>query len=164
MTDAEETIVIGMGEMSVARGDTTVLVCMGLGSCVALCVYDPVSRARGMAHIVLPQRNGREDECSAKYADVAVPLLLREMHRSGTPLSRLVVKIAGGSKMSSAAGLNGIFQIGERNVAAVREAIAGAGIALAAADTGGHRGRTVRMHPDLGRVVVTTLGQESKEL
>lgn len=164
MIQTQETIVVGMGEMSVARGNATVLACVGLGSCIALCAYDPISRTGGMAHIVLPRQDGRGGRPSAKYADMAVPLLLQEMHRSGSTLSRVVVKIAGGSQMSAAPGLNGIFRIGERNIAAVREAIDGAGVALAAADTGGQRGRTVRMHLDSGRVVVTTLGQECKEL
>ena len=159
-----ETVVIGMGEMSVARGDPTILACLGLGSCIALCMYDPISKLGGMAHIVLPQQDNKDAAPSPKYADAAVPLLLREMRKSGAPTSRLIVKVVGGAQVATAPGINGVFKIGERNAEAVREAIAEAGVALAATDIGGHRGRTVRMYLDSGRIVVTTVDRESNDL
>jgi len=48
-------ITLGLGQMSAAKGSGTVLTCLGIGSCVALCAYDPASEVGGMVHMVLPR-------------------------------------------------------------------------------------------------------------
>lgn len=159
-----KSIVVGMGEMQVARGAGNVLVCLGLGSCVALCAYDPFTRIGGMAHVVLPHHEERDGAPTPKHADAAVPLLLAEMQKNGASVSRLKFKIAGGAQMSLAPGLNGLFKIGERNVEATRTAVAKVGLSIVAAETGGNKGRTVRMFLESGKVVLTSMGRESKEL
>jgi len=161
----EDMIVIGMGEIAVKKQSMSVLSCLGLGSCIALCAYDPVSKVGGMVHIVLPQGGNKEGEnCLAKYADTAVPLLLQEMAKNGGIRSRLVVKLVGGAQLSLALGLDGAFKTGERNTAMVIAALTKEGIPVAAMDVGGNRGRTVRMFLDTGKVTVRTAGNETKEL
>jgi len=164
MTSQGETIVVGMGEMRVTNSSSAVLTCLGLGSCIALCAYDPVSRVGGMAHVVLPHHDGRDGGPSPKYADTAVPLLLREMSRCGAVTSRIVVKMTGGAQLVATAGFNGIFKTGERNAEAAKAAVVREGLAVAASELGGHRGRTVRMHLDTGKVAITSSGQEVKDL
>jgi len=160
----DETVVVGLGEMQVARDDATVLTCLGLGSCICLCCYDPVSKVSGMAHVVLPSSDGRSTKAAAKYADVAVPLLMEEMSKLGALRSRIVAKLTGGAEMSKAAGLDGVFKIGERNLEAVKELLGRERVRIAAEDTGGNRGRTARLFCGSGKVVVSTAGTESKEL
>lgn len=160
----ERTVVVGLGEIRVTDDPEAVLVCLGLGSCVGVGAYDPVSKVGGMAHIMLPRSTRQEGKGSWKYADLGVPELMSQLKRRGASLSRLTVRIAGGAQMSLAPGVGSIFKIGENNIAAVKESLAGLGIPLGSSDTGGHHGRTLRMNLDSGRVAVSSAGRESVEL
>lgn len=161
----EKTIVVGLGELHVTRDADATLVCLGLGSCIALCAYDPVSRVAGMAHLVLPDsREGRDARRSAKFVDIGVPLLLEEMERLGAMRSRLILKIVGGAHMISSPSPNGVLNIGDRNAEAVRALLSSLGLPLQAADTGGNRGRTARLSVATGQLTVSTAGVSSYEL
>ena len=160
----EETIVVGLGEVKVSRHGEANLTCLGLGSCVGISAYDPVTRVAGMAHIVLPFSNGRGAELAPKFADIGVPYLLKEMRKQGAVISRLIVKIAGGAQMSRAPGMNDAFQIGDRNIQAVHEALEREGVPVAATDTGGSQGRTLRIYLETGATVVSKAGKETSEL
>ncbi len=158
---SDRVSVIGLGEWKASKDDDAELVCLGLGSCVALCAYDPVARVGGMAHMVLPSsREGRVVGPGAKFVDLGVPLLLQDMEKIGASRSRLVLKIAGGAHMISAAGFNGHLNIGERNAASARDVISQLGLRLRAEDVGGARGRTVRLRVGTGQVVVSTAGDQ----
>ena len=160
----EETIVVGLGEIKVSRDPRVVLTCLGLGSCVGISTYDPVTRVAGMAHIVLPVSNRSGADRAPKFADIGVPHLLKEMRNQGAITSRLIVKIAGGAQMSRAPGLNDAFKIGDKNIQAVQEALELAGVPVAAADIGGNQGRTLRIYLDTGATVVSRAGKPGNEL
>jgi chemotaxis protein CheD len=160
----DKAIVTGLGEIQVSKDPSAVLTCLGLGSCVSVCAYDPIAKAGGMAHVVLPSSEGRAVKPSAKYADMAIPMLIEEMKRQGALRSRLVVKLTGGAELSKAAGMDNAFKIGEKNQAAVREALARESVKVAAEELGGNKGRTARMYVDSGRVTVASAGSESIEL
>ena len=162
--DDKTTIVVGLGELKVSRDPSVVLTCMGLGSSIAVCAYDRVSKVGGMAHVMLPSSGGKHGTGSAKFADIAIPLLLQEMAKQGGGRSRLIVKLVGGAQLSLAPGLINSFKTAERNVAEVEAALARERIPIAAADTGGNMGRTVRMSLDTGKVLVKSGGGEAKEL
>jgi chemotaxis protein CheD len=160
----EEIIVVGLGEMAISKDPEAILTCLGLGSCIALCAYDPVNKVGGMVHIVLPQNSGTPDDSPAKYADTAVPLLLQEMAKSSASKSRLIVKLVGGAQMSLAPGLKGVFNTGERNVEMVIAALNKEHIAVSASDIGGNKGRTVQLFPATGRLTVKSAGSEIRDL
>jgi chemotaxis protein CheD len=160
----EAVIVVGLGEVQISRDPAAVLTCLGLGSCIGLSAYDPVSRVAGMAHIVLPASDGKNGPLASRYADVAVPALLEELRKLGALSLRLVVKLAGGAQMSKSPGHQATFQIGERNYTAVQGVLSQHRIAVAKMDVGGNRGRTMRLYVESGRATVTTVGLESKEL
>ncbi len=160
----EKTIVIGLGEFKVSREPSVILTCLGLGSCISVCAYDTALKLGGMAHIVLPSSNRRDEVASAKYADKGIPLLLGEMFKLGAIRSHLIIKLAGGAALSKAPGLESPFKIGERNLEMVQAVLAQERISTAAADVGGNRGRTVRMFLDSGKVVVSTAGSETRVL
>ncbi len=164
MTSIDQSIVLGLGELTVTNNPSAVLVCLGLGSCIAVSVYDPHAKVGGMAHIVLSSGSGLNGNSPAKYADTGIPLLLEDMRKKGAITSRMVVKIVGGAKMSTAPGLDSIFDIGEKNLLMTKTVLAEQSIRIVASDTGGHRGRTVRMSIDTGKVIVSSLGGETKEL
>ncbi len=156
--------IIGLGELEVSGSADAVLVCLGLGSCVALCAYDPVGRVGGMAHMVLPASSeGRAQGPDARFVDLGVPLLIDRMRRAGALRSRLVLKIAGGAHILAAA-TNGTLNIGRRNAEATREILTALGLQLHAEDTGGGHGRTVRLHVGTGEITVSTAGGTPRAL
>ena len=159
-----ETVVIGLGEMQVSKNPSVVLACLGLGSCIGLCAYDPVSKVAGMAHIVLPSSEGRNAGNSPKYADTAVPALVEAMCNIGANERRLVIKMAGGAQMSGGPGASAIFKTGEKNIEATKETLAKHGIRLVSSETGGKHGRTVRLYVDSGRVSVAAAGSASTDI
>ena len=136
-----------------------VIVTIGLGSCVAIALYDRAARIGGLAHILLPNKSmSRETSNPAKFPDTIVPVMLDEMRLLGSsPTSRISAKIVGGASMFgqlvSGTGIN----VGERNVMATREVLAAANIPLLAEDTGLDYGRSVYFHLDDGRVEVRSL-------
>lgn len=159
-----DTIVIGMGEMQVSKDPQVVLTCLGLGSCIGLAAYDPVAKAAGMVHIVLPDSSGKAGVIPGKFADTALPVLIEEMEKLGAEKRRMVVKIAGGAQMSLIAGSASIFKTGERNLEATKIAAAKQGLRISSEDIGGHSGRTLRLYVESGKVSVTTAGTETVDL
>jgi len=158
------SIIVGLGEMEVTRLPSAVLSCLGIGSCIVVCIYDSLFKIGGMSHIVLPSHDGKTGDNLAKFADTGVPLLINEVLRQGGIRSRLTIKIAGGAQMSLAPGLINTFKTGERNLIGVKMAIEKAGIPLLAADVGGNKGRTVRMYINTGKVTVKTAGDEERDI
>jgi len=71
---------VRMGEIQVSKRPGDELVTRGLGSCIGLALIDRQSGVAGMAHIVLPESAGSDDELG-KFADLAVPALIAEMAR-----------------------------------------------------------------------------------
>jgi chemotaxis protein CheD len=139
---------VRMGEIAVAT-DGEDLVALGLGSCIGLVLIDRAGGVAGLAHIVLPESRDAEAP-RGKFANLAVPELVSRMSQVGSPPSRLEAVIAGGARMFE---LGSEMDIGARNEAAVRDALAKLRVTVSAAATGGHRGRTVRV--TAGRRAVT---------
>ena len=164
-TQPESNVTLGLGQLHAAKGSDTVLTCLGIGSCVALSAYDPASKVGGMAHMVLPRSGeGKGQPSHPKFVDCAIPLLMKQMEELGAKKARLVVKIAGGAQMIKIDTATAIFDIGDRNVEMAKAVLAGLGVSLHGADTGGDRGRTVRLYLDSGKVVVSSVGGPSREL
>lgn len=157
-------VTVRIGELHVLRGEG-VLVAVGLGSCVGVALYDPIRRVAGLAHVFLPASlNGRPfPGLPARYADTGVPALVEAMRQAGAHLRQLHAKIAGGAQLFLRGERSGL-DVGRRNVEAVRAALAALGVPLVAEDVGGTRGRTMRLFAASGKVVVTMLGREAREL
>lgn len=152
----EQVIAVGLGEIAVSKQPDAVLTAFGLGSCVAVVAYDPVARAGGLLHALLPlHRNG--DRNLAKFVDSGVEELLRQLLALGTERDRLHWWLVGGAQMLTVAGLQDRFNIGAQNVMAAHTALARQGLRLVGHDTGGHEGRTVRLYIGTGAVVVRTV-------
>lgn len=155
---------IGLGEYGVSDDPGTVLVASGLGSCVAVTLYDPVARLAGLVHAALPlNRNGRK-AMPGKYVDTGVMAVLEMLLERGAQRERLVVRAAGGSTMLNPPQAMHLLDIGRRNVAALELVLARENLALQAADVGGQMGRTVRLDVGTGRMTVRALGREERVL
>ncbi len=164
-SDRVEVLPVGLGEFRVARNSPAMLVCYGLGSCVGVAAWDPVAGVGGMAHVVLPDSAlGHHLEPPGKFADTAVPRLLREMLAAGALQSRLLIKLGGGARMLLRSDRGDRLDIGQRNAEAVLRAVEAAGLRVAGQDLGGNHGRTMQLHLPGGRVTVSTIGRGEKEL
>lgn len=156
---------VGLGEIAVSKIAEETLVSLGLGSCVCVAAYDPISKVAGMAHIVLPDSGGEERRQSAKFADVALPMLFEQMKAAGATSISVIIKLAGGAQMMpvkapSASQMN----IGDRNIEAVKALLKKAGRRVKAEDLGGTQGRTVRLSVGTGKVTVATAGKDQTDL
>jgi chemotaxis protein CheD len=161
----ETCIKVGMADLKAVGGRTGILRTTGLGSCVGLTLHDAQAGVSGMAHIMLPDSDiAREQPINvAKYADTAVPELIRQMKALGAEPDRLVAKMAGGAQMFAFAASE-TMRIGPRNVEAVKRLLADFCIPLVAEDTGEHYGRTIEFHCDTGILVVRSVQQGVKRL
>ena len=153
----KETIV-KVADWAAERGDG-VLVTLGLGSCVAIMLHDPQTKAGAMAHVLLPSISlARDIANKAKFPETAVPLLIERLKALGADPRRLVAKLAGGASMFSQLVTPGTIQMGERNVLAARTSLRSAGIPILRESVGGERGRSVRFHVKDGRVEIRSVG------
>ena len=145
-----------MAEIAVSRHEADVLVALGLGSCIGVALLDRASLVAGLAHVVLPEsRPG--GSTPGKFADTAIPELLRQVTGLGGSASNLHAVLAGGAQMF-AAGTSAALDIGRRNEQAVRAALAAAGIPVTTTLTGGNAGRTMRVHIGAGLVTCKQAG------
>ncbi len=159
-----ELIKVGMADYKIGSSPAS-LISYGLGSCVGIACYDPVSKIGGLLHIMLPESSqARPSENPAKFADTGIPLMLKEMFSKGASRSRLVTKIAGGSQMFKFANATDIMRVGERNVNAVKTIFARMNLRISASDTGGNYGRTVELCLENGVYRIKTIDKGEKRL
>jgi chemotaxis protein CheD len=141
--------IIGIGEYCLGPEPMATI---GLGSCVALILFDPARAVGSMAHVMLPDSNGRSDR-PGKYADTAVRLLVDGMIANGSRQRGLVAKLVGGASMF--AHFSGNLNIGERNSSTLKSLLKTEGIPVVAELIGGNVGRSVIFVPaERGRVTV----------
>jgi len=156
-------ITVGLGEVAATRfDDSEHLVAHGLGSCVALCLFDPLARVAALAHVVLPG-NDPSDLPNARFAGNALPALLGALAAIGGAQDPRCyqARLAGGAHVVAAR----LPLIGDKNVEAVKAALAHAGVPIYAEDVGGRRGRTVWVDPrDNGKIRVRTVGGAEHQL
>lgn len=159
-------IVIGIADMKTAQTSGR-LVTYALGSCVGICIYDSRTRIAGLSHILLPVANdagGKKPVEVMKYANTAIPELIARMEKMGASRKNMTVKIIGGAQMFQTQGNSSTAQIGQRNVAAVKDALRKERLSIHAEETGENYGRTVFMDVATGGVTVKTAFGKIKEI
>ena len=157
-----EVIKVGMADLQVAKAPDS-LITLGLGSCIGLTLYDPVTKIGGMVHYMLPDSTQvRNNTNIAKFADTGIEELLKRVTAAGASRSRLVAKIAGGAKMFETTGGSNIGNIGARNAEAAKMILKQKGIRLIAEDTGLNYGRTVELHCETGEFYIKSVGKNVK--
>jgi chemotaxis protein CheD len=142
----------------------SVIATHAVGSCIAVCVFDPVARVAGMLHLLLPESSinpERAGEQPAVFADTGIPLLFQTAYGYGLAKQRAIVKLVGGAEMPQTH--RGWFNTGHRNLLAARTLLWRNGVFVAAEDVGGTDARTVHLSVGSGRVQVFS-GRSYKEL
>jgi chemotaxis protein CheD len=132
-----------------------VLKAYGLGSCVAVSIYDPESRLGALGHMLLPARpgdapHGTED----KYVDAGICRMVEMLIKQGASKDHMEAKIAGGANMFESIYQTLIHSIGARNVKSAKRTLAVLGIPTVGEEVGGNRGRTVEFDLATGKMMV----------
>ena len=147
--ETEKEIIVGIGQLAVSHNPAT-LIALGLGSCVAVALYEKSLHIGGLAHIMLPDSReyagraeaGRSIDRLMKYSDVAIPKMIEEMAGMGAQKNNIHAKIIGGAQMFPSLGAEN-RDIGRRNIASVKKILQENDIPIDAEDTGGNKGRSI---------------------
>jgi chemotaxis protein CheD len=143
--------------------DTGTLTALGLGSCIAVMLHDPIRRIGAMAHVLLPDESLSRDRGNpARFATTAIPHLVSLLQSVGAS-DAIVARLAGGASMFAALG-NRSASIGERNAMAAKAALRSCGIPLVGEDLGGTHGRSVYFDVATGEACVVSLHHRSRVL
>ena len=160
-----EYMYVGIGEFAASRDPAKVIKTMALGSCVGVMMFDNSKGIFGLVHIALPESSinlKRAQDKPGSFADTGVPALLRAMQKAGYDgKSRLVVKLAGGASIMDP---NNTFNIGKRNILAIKKSLWGYRLGAIAEDIGGTISRTVSIFVDTGKCVISSPGRGEWEL
>lgn len=162
-----EVVNVGVAELKIAQGPS-VMASFGLGSCVAVAMYDPLKKIGGLAHVMLPESRGKPalDGAAGKFADVAVPKLVADLLEMGARKNGLRAKIVGGAQMfeipgstrkDSVLACGPPAHIGARNIEAVKTQLEQLKIPLVGEDTGGNYGRTVKFNSVSGEIEISSI-------
>lgn len=163
-----EKIKVGMADWKVARNDD-ILVTFGLGSCVALALWNAKEKVAAMAHIMLPDSKlirYRQEVNPAKFADTALIAMMADLNKQGFSRDSFQAKLAGGANMFTFAGksISGNMNVGLRNITAVKEELNRMGITLVSEDTGGTSGRSVEFFAATGVLRIRTALYGEKDI
>lgn len=159
-------LMLGVGDFGCVTNPGDTVKTMALGSCVAIIVKDPVSKMVGMAHIALPEskiNTKKAADSPGYFADTGIPSLLNMMKRKGMrSLGRnLLIKLAGGAQIMDA---NNTFNIGKRNVLAIKKILWQYGMGARVEDVGGNTSRTVTAFVDKDSVQISAPGKPIWEI
>lgn len=156
--------VVRMGEASASNTPGDVLACIGLGSCIGLALVDRSKGVAALAHVMLPESTQVDPPQPHKFADLAVPSLIDLVLAHGASRTRLEACLVGGAAMFQFGGSG--QDIGQRNAHAVTRLLEAARVPVRATETGGSKGRTIRItvSTDVTITVREAGGQEQQLL
>lgn len=148
---------VGIGEYQISRNPEDIVKTYALGSCVAVVVYDKKQKIGGMIHIALPESNIDKEKAQkfpGYFADSGIPVFFREILQGyGANRGALEIKLIGGAAVMD---LNGVFDIGKRNVLAIRKLLWKNNLLANVEDVGGDYSRTVSIFISTGEVWVSS--------
>lgn len=155
MTDK---LVVGIADMKMASREG-MLITYALGSCIGICLYDPVLRLAALVHVMLPLNMETGRKSPLKYADTGIRETLRQMEARGAKRNRVTAKIAGGARMFDVPGNGSLGNIGQRNIESVHMTLKKEGVRLLKEDVGGSVARTLLFDAATGQACVRSYGK-----
>ena len=176
-----EALSAGLGEALLGEDVDAMLCAVGLGSCVALCLFDQQQRRAALAHVVLPSQ---EEEIAgvspcergdwgqvhprlwratglACYARPALEALLCRVGDGRRPEGVVIAALVGGARVLR---VGPGMDIGKRNVNALRQALGDQAVAIGLEEVGGEQVRSVFLHVSTGEVLVRPAGEPMRSL
>jgi chemotaxis protein CheD len=151
---------IGIAELAISRSPN--ILRTTLGSCLGVVLYNPDAKIGAIAHIMLAKDPMGKDKLKnpGKYGETALPLLVKMMEDEGSKLGTFSARIFGGASMFKNITSQFLNNIGESNIAIVKEFLTMRKIPIIAEDIAGHDGRTISLYLDDGRILLKKAGTE----
>jgi chemotaxis protein CheD len=157
-------ILVKLADMAVTKGNGEGLAVYGIGSTVAVILYDETTKVGGCLQFMLPgsiSSPQRAKEYPGMFADTGIALLLKLCLAAGARIESLTATLAGGGDlMEKGPG----YRVGKENVVAAKKILSALGIAIKAETTGGCGFRTVRLDSTMGRTYLKRHGGGWEEL
>lgn len=141
----ERTIarVVIQGDYAVSHNSKCMMTSV-LGSCVAVCLFDPKLRIGGMNHFLLPGAGYSSSENKSCGLNM-MELLINGLLRYGARRKNFQAKLFGGANV-----LGGISEIGAENAEFARAFLTYEGIPILSESLGGTQARRLRFWPTTG--------------
>lgn len=157
------SLVVGVSDCQVSSDPGDCLVTYALGSCIAVAIYDPVSRVGGLLHYMLPESKMDAEKAQRNpymFADTGIPALFHRVYGLGGEKKRLRVMTAGGAQVLESE----LSQTGKRNQLALKKILWRAGVLAHHEEIGGAHSRTIRLEIETGRVFMKIAGGDEQQL
>ena len=154
MEASQPEAVVGVGDFRLAGAPWRFLATYGLGSCVAVLLYDWRKLAGALLHVMMPDSSVAPERARTQpfaYVDTAIPRMLRAVADYGISPKRTRCCLVGGAAMIASPAH---FEIGKRNVLAVKKALWKEGIFINREEVGGNESRSVRLDLKSGAVMM----------
>ncbi len=137
-------VAVVQGEFKISS-DPELLLSTILGSCVAVCLHDPVRKVGGMNHFLLPFGQEEGTNRPVRYGLFAMEMLINSLMKEGAKKAHLQAKIFGGARISA-----DLRDIGQTNAIFARDFLVNEGIKCLAESLGGTNARRVVYQPGTG--------------
>jgi chemotaxis protein CheD len=144
--------VLHVGEVFASRAP--IRICTTLGSCIAVCLFDPFARVGGMNHFLLPE-GSQDKELPARYGVYAMDLLITDIMNLGGERQRLEAKVFGGGHVLPWS--ERALSVPEANIQFVKQFLAAEQIPLRGLRVGGNCPLRVHFYPHTGQAFVKQL-------
>ena len=162
LTGFERRLVVGVGGLAVSSNPSTILTTYSLGSCLGVTFYDPVVRAGGMLHAMLPDSSINSLKAAAQpamFVDTGIVAMFRAAFKLAVEKHRMQICVAGCAQFLND---RGFFNIGRRNYTRLTELFQENGLAIHAEAVGGLSSRTLHLNLRTGEVRLKTSGQKEE--
>ena len=153
---------IGDWYFSDKKEDNSVI--LGLGSCIALILYDSEKHLGVMAHLMLPRRPNTEfkDALDLRYIEDAVPFLLDIMRLHDA--KKIEAKVIGGATLFKELLAKDRDSIGMRNVKSVIKELEKQNIPISKSAIDREHGRTVIFNHYTGKIEIRSYKAGTEEI
>jgi chemotaxis protein CheD len=139
-----------------SKGESIVLI---LGSCVGVCIWDPIHAIGGATHYLLPSWDGT-GVGSPRYGNVAISKLVQKLLEAGANRGELRAKVFGGGCLFDSMRESSSHKeqhLGTRNVEVALEVLTKVQIPVVSAELGVNRGQRIVFRTDTGKSLVGLL-------
>ncbi|MCK4751914.1 MAG: chemotaxis protein CheD [Planctomycetes bacterium] len=155
-------MVVGMSDAKFSDDINDVLVTYSLGSCVAVCMYEPAAQIGGLFHYQLPDSKLNPEKAERNpfmFADTGLKIMIDEMISMGAQKGLIHTKIVGGATIRTAPSS---CDIGKRNYLAIRKLLWRHGMFIDIEDIGGNSPRSLYMNMESGTITIRSVGFEKR--
>lgn len=129
-----------------------------LGSCIAVCLFDPISRVGGMNHYMLPSSTDvLHKQDPTRYGLQAMEVLMGSMQKLGARRDRIVAKLFGGGHVLNTTDSDA--SVPARNIAFIQQYVREEKLQVVAQDLGGYLPRAVHFYTQTGKALIKRLGE-----